>query len=182
MNLKSSTSPTFNQVMVDLETTGTQPEHAGIIQIAAVKFCFETEEVSPNFFDRKMWLAPHRYWDQGTAEWWSRQKCGLLDSILAAGEDPAVVMQDFADWVGYHANWLWAKPSHFEYPFLESYFRQYGIPNPFHFRSTIDLRSFIRGRANNYDVKDPEVEFVGDAHNALFDVLHQIKILFEAKR
>lgn len=175
----NSSCANFNNVMVDLETTGTQPEHAAILQIAAIKFDVETTEVKRQTFDRKLWIAPGRYWDPETMEWWSRQKPEILHSILSAAEDPVVVLQDFREWVLDDLNGpaiLWAKPSHFEYPFIESYFKQHNIQNPFHFRNVVDLRSFFKGR-NVYE--DPDVPFVGDAHNALFDAFHQLRMLFK---
>lgn len=174
----------YPDVMVDIETTGTQPDQTAIIQLAAVRFNLETKEVDPKVFDMAMRMPPTRYWDESTREWWSKMPT-VLDGIWSRMQDPKAVMQAFSDWV-VRANptehRLWAKPISFEWPFLQGYFREFEVMNPFHFRTSNDLNTFIRARhfpeaPPNYEKTLP---FQGDEHNALHDVLHQIKVLFAA--
>lgn len=172
----------FYDVMVDLESTGTDPDETGILQIAAVKFNFADKTVGPTF-DRCLTLAPKRYWDEGTRHWWSQQKASVLRQILARGEDPATVLNAFADWVRDGQTEpvrFWSKPTHFDFVFLSSYFRQFDVENPFHYRYAVDMNSFLRGWHKSTEVPNVEVPFAGDAHNALFDCLHQIKTVFVA--
>ena len=95
-------------------------------------------------------------------------------------------MQDFANWVNKDNDQaeplrFWSKPISFDYPFMQSYFTQFEIMNPFHFRFATDLNSFIRGLAGDSSLPTFKVNFQGDAHNALFDVLNQIDMAFKAK-
>lgn len=175
----------YLDIMVDLETTGTTPEHSAIIQIAAVKFDLATKSISNEMFDRRLWMPLSRYWDEGTRDWWLRTAPHVLQDILNTAEDPAIVLNDFRKWVGIGSAdpvRLWAKPSHFEYPFLESYFRSHGIDNPFHYRYVNDMNSYIRGRGIDPVALAKMVPFQGDAHNALHDVINQIAVLFEAHK
>lgn len=165
--------------MVDLETTGTGPEFSAIIQIAAVRFNLETREVDPCFFNRCLLIPPRRFWDEGTREWWC-QKPELLRSIYNRMEEPELVVKDFYDWLGgpYESLTCWGKPITFEFPFISSYFSQFGYQNPLPYYKARDLRSFVAGIGNNFNEKD--VEFIGTPHDALDDTLHQLRILYAA--
>ena len=168
--------------MVDVETTGTSPDHAAIIQISAVKFDLAGQTVENEMFDRCLWMAPGRYWEEDTRTWWGKQNRNVLLSIQQRAEDPAEVMRDFAQWVGHNGTRLWAKPTTFEFPMLSSYFRQFDVTNPFHYRYCTDVQSYILGRGKNIDEVFKAIPFEGDAHNALHDVLHQIRMVFEASK
>lgn len=173
----------FCDVMVDIETTGTSPDRANILQIAAVRFDPYKKEVDQNFFYKNLVPRPDRFWDEDTRSWWSEQDPRVWDAVTVNPEKPESVMRAFADWAGYrNAEPLrfWAKPTSFDFTFVASYFKDYGITNPFHFRNAIDLNSFIRGRANTTQLLDLNIPFEGDAHNGIFDCLHQIKLAFAA--
>src|SRR5262249_25652818 len=75
---------------------------------------------------------------------------------------------------------FWGKPTSFDYSFMQSYFRQYNLHFPFHYRYARDMNSYIAGMRGNPDHPEINVPFNGDIHNALHDVLHQIKCIFVA--
>jgi oligoribonuclease (3'-5' exoribonuclease) len=166
-------------VMVDLETTGTLPDRNAIIQVAAVQFNLLTGEVfAENMFNRCMMMPPHRSWDEGTREWWARQDENVYASIMSRAEFHKEVISDLVDWARPAGSLrFWSKPSHFDFNFLASYFHDEGYANPFEFRQANDMNSWIRSRY--FPDAPPEVPFTmdGSAHDALFDVLHQIKVL-----
>lgn len=179
----------FTDVMVDIETTGTQFDRTAIIQIAAVKFNYDTEEVSSNFFNASLSIPSTRFWDEGTRQWWGKQKKGVLDSIMAHARNPREVIGEFYSWLlqDYPATddglrW-WSKPSHFDYSFVSSYFNEYGLSNPCHYRTVRDMNSFMAGLTGDptHPQMEKLVEFEGDEHNALYDSLHQLKVLFAQK-
>lgn len=178
-------APMFDY-MIDLETTGVNSEENAIIQLAAVRFNLDTKEIDTKVFNGCMTLPVGRYWDEGTREWHmhpDREK--TLIWILQNSEDPAIVMRRFFDWVtdgsAICPKVFWAKPTTFDYTFVASYFRQFGLMMPFHYREANDLNSYIRGRGHR-DVNKfwKGIEPVGDAHNALHDCFYQIKGLFNA--
>jgi DNA polymerase III alpha subunit (gram-positive type) len=169
----------FKDCMIDLETTSTCPEYGAIIQLAAVKFDYETRAIdTENMFDRCLRIAPYRFWDEDTRAWWNQQQPHILKDIYRRMEDPETVLRDFVAWVGPSGARLWAKPATFEGPFLQSYFRQFQVGSPFHYRDVIDLNSFLRGHHNSVNIPHIPIAFDGDAHNALHDVIHQIAQLF----
>lgn len=169
----------FPDCMVDIETTGTDQGYNAIIQISAVKFNLAERTVSLDFFDRCLLPAPNRYWQESCRTWWG-QRPEVLQSIMARMEEPEVVMKAFRDWAGQGLR-MFGKPTHFDHSFLDSYFKQFGMQTPFHYRESTDMNSFIRGRY--WPVTPPwwerDLPFEGDKHNGLHDALHQIKVLFK---
>lgn len=167
--------------MVDIETTGTDPAHAAIIQIAAVGFSLSDKTVyTERMYDRCLIPPANRFWDESTRSWWQKHS-PVLEGIMPRMEDSQAVMNNFHSWLMEFGHVrLWAKPTSFESPFLESYFRQFGLQNPFKYYESVDLNSYIRGRGHDRDVFWKEIPFEGPEHNALFDVLHQIKGAFSA--
>ncbi len=178
-------APMFDY-MIDLETTGTNPEETAIIQIAAVRFNRLTKEIDPRVFNRCLSVPPGRYWDESTRDWWFHpEREPILRWILSKMEDPAVVMRAFWDWVAegsvIQPRAFWSKPTTFDFNFINSYMRQYGLMQPFHFREAVDLNSFLLGKGyeNRWEYWKT-VEPVGDAHNALHDCFYQIRAIFNA--
>lgn len=177
----------FTDIMIDLETTGTDPEHCAIIQIAAVKFNLLTGEVGTDTFDRAMTFAPNRFWQEGGRDFWMKMP-EIYKEIMGRAADPLHVMGDFDDWVKKDVpeeGWrMWAKPITFEWAFISSYYRQFDAPMPFHYRFARDLNSYIaglRGTPEHYALEE-EIPFEGKEHNALWDCFHQIKVLLHAQQ
>lgn len=174
----------FNDIMVDVETTGLNSVDNAMIQLAAVKFNLNERTIdTENMFEACLDIPPRRYWDEGTRQWWGQQKPGILKDIYFRMRPATVVMEEFADWVGYSPsvpNRFWAKPITFDWTFVASYFDTTGVRNPFHYRWATDLNSYIRGLAGDPEVESHYVQFQGDAHNALFDVINQIDQVFKA--
>src|SRR5213592_1550808 len=144
----------LTDIMVDLETTGTDPDHCAIFQIAAVKFDPETKEVSPVIFNRSLTFAPNRFWEEGGRQFWSKMP-DIYQKIIETAEPTSRVLTDFYAWCikdqpNIDGGWrLWAKPITFEWAFLSSYYRQYDIPMPFHYRYARDLNSYVAGMRCN---------------------------------
>lgn len=173
-------------LMVDIETTGTDPGHNGILQIAAVRFNYERLEVGPSFC-AAMHLPYGRVWDEDTRSWWVRQG-DTYERITANALPAEQVMPAFMDWAlqtGPLAgdDRFWAKPISFDYPFVQSYCRQFGLHSPWHYRNAVDLNSFMRGLGKDPGAAPYEknVPFQGEKHDALDDVLYQIRVLLTAK-
>ena len=181
----------FHDVMVDIESTGTNYDRHAILQISAVKFDYNTEMVSDDFFDRCLHIHPGREWDHDTRAWWTKQG-GVLTQIQSRAEDPYTVIKAFYDWLlkdwpgGRNGEGLqfWAKPTSFDHAFLSHYFKMFGLDMPCHYRFARDLNSFMAGMRGNPGHPEfiNEPDFQGDAHNALHDVLHQIRLLFAMKK
>ncbi|MDH7796463.1 MULTISPECIES: 3'-5' exoribonuclease [unclassified Beijerinckia] len=181
------TNLVYPDIMFDCETTGIDPSHSWMLQAAAVRFNVETGEVdADDMFCRSLAPnVPNRFWDESTRQWWGRQKPEILEAILARSEDPALVMQDLFNWIAKTPTnrpiRFWAKPISFDWGFMDSYFRQFMIQNPLRYYNAVDVRSYITGRGHTEPLEwEQQFEFVGEAHNAIFDVLHQIKLVTNA--
>lgn len=165
--------------MVDIETTGLSPDHSAIIQITAIRFSLEPRTIDHGWFDQCLRIPPSRFWDQGTREFWIKHM-PVFKAIQARMRDPREVIREFYDWAGGSQCQLhfWSKPLSFDFPIIQSYFREFELPMPFDFRKGRDLRTHIAAVAPQFDERS--VPFEGDVHNSLFDTLHQIKMLYAA--
>lgn len=169
----------WTDAMVDIETNGTDPDNNSIIQICAVRFNIDTKEVDSNVFNKCLRPRRRRDWDSDTKVWWSKMQDTYKD-IASRMEDPRDTMIRLKDWVGYDQLRFWGKPTTFDFSFIDSYYKDYDIENPFHWRSCRDLNSFIAGLRHSAEQPNVDyIEFEGTAHDAFFDTFHQIKILFE---
>lgn len=175
----------MHDYMIDIETTGTNAQENAILQIAAVRFNRHTKEIDHKFFNRCLQVPPGRYWAEDTRDWWMQQNQDVLRNILSRAEPPEIVMRAFFDWVGEGPSIMprafWAKPISFDYVFVSSYLRQFGLMQPFHFREAVDLNSYLLGKGHeNRREFWSTVEPVGEAHDALNDCLYQIRAIFQA--
>lgn len=175
--------PGFYDVMVDVETTGLAPDHSAILQLTAVRFNFREQTVDHDWFHVNLEIPSNRFWDEGTRAWWVETNPELLGGILATGIPPEDAMHQFSQWaaIGPERAHFWAKPLSFDYPFVQSYCRQFGFKMPYPYYLARDVRSVIAGMTHDTPpFDDRTVAFEGVKHNSLFDCLHQIKILFAA--
>jgi hypothetical protein len=170
--------------MVDIETSGTSPDRTAMIQLAAVKFDLASGAVDTNFFNQCLSIPPWRFWDADTQLWWGKQRPATLSGIYARMRNPIEVMGEFIDWVAYEPGArFWAKPTTFDYMFVSSYCRDFAHHNPFSYREAVDVRSYLTGLAYPYEfVPEQDLEFEGTRHDALFDVLHQIKTVLHNQK
>lgn len=175
------TEADYGDIMVDLETGGTTPGRHPMIQLAAVRFDLERGWLHHDFFCASLTIPPHLHWEESTRDWWLKDKRELLAKILSQQEDWREVLIRFQKWVGPSKPRFWSKPTSFDFPILQSYYKDAGLHFPFHYRTANDLNSWIRARywprSPKYDERSIG-EFTGELHNAIDDVLHQIKLLF----
>jgi hypothetical protein len=177
-----TTKRKYTDVMVDIETTGVNPDENGMIQLAAVRFNLVTEDVDgDDMFNRALAIPPKRFWDEGTREWWGKRS-DTYRSILVRMEPVERVLRDFTTWSAKDQDGeklrFWSKPSHFDFMFIQSYYKQFPVASfPFDFREAQDMRSFLRGLYFPDELPESTVKLEGVAHDAIFDVLHQIQVL-----
>lgn len=176
----------WSDIMVDLETTGTNQVKAGIIQIAAVFFDLKTGEVGPSF--NRCLILPASSdtwkfeWEDSTLGWWTRDtdRKAILTEISKKGESPREVISDFVRWIRVNGAGrslhFWSKPSHFDYTLLDKYFRYYGYENPCIYWKARDMRSYLLGLVFPEELPALKLES-SDAHNALADVNFQVSEL-----
>lgn len=171
----------FSDCVVDIETGGLDPCRSLVLQIGAVKFNRQTREVCHDFFNRSLLSSsqPNRYWDEDTRNFWLKRK-EVLYGLMQQAKDTKLVLEEFRNWVGPGVK-LWAKPSHFEHPFMQSLYKDCGMQIPFFYRDAEDINSFARGR---YWPETPPnwerlIPFEGDMHDGLADALHELKVIYK---
>jgi hypothetical protein len=171
--------------MVDVETGGLHPDACPMIQLAIVRFSLEGKAIHSIFKMSLLEDLPGRRWDASTQDWWSSMP-DVYQKIVAVAAPSRTVMEEAVNFVcrdgaGPYTRRFWAKPTHFDWAFFNSYLTQLGLMSPFHFREATDVNSYIRGRGH-WDGKAfwANVAPVGDAHDALNDCLYQIRGLFNA--
>lgn len=179
----------MTHIMVDCETTDTDPARGGIIQLSGVKFNLETLEVG-EMFDGYPSLLPTRRWSESTRKFWRVDHKDVYADIVAREQPARAVYQAFADFCSKDAPFggyvFVAKPLKFDWPFVESQMIELGIPFPFAHGKYLDMHSYIsglRGLSEKSTIED-EVPFPagGKQHNALHDCAWQLDCLFHAKR
>jgi len=179
----------MTDVMVDVETTGVDPHFNGIIQLSAIKFNYETEEIG-GAFDKCPMLLPQRWWDESTREFWMQKNRAVYTDIVMRQEPAGPVFAAFKEWMhdgepdkGFR---FWAKPTMFDWGFVVSHMNQLGLPMPCHYRYARDLNTFLAALNNSAEHRSVEdqVPFPegGQEHNALHDCAWQIDQLFFGKR
>ena len=172
----------FTDCMVDVETTGLDPANAAIIQIGAVPFNYHTGEVdSNNMFCASLIMPKHRFWTSGTQEFWLVDNREVYMKIMETARPYDQVLREFHQWVANLGGVNFWSKGFFDWAMIEDHYNKLNMDIPFNFRQAKDMRSFIAGLNGTNIYNDPEVEKVGDHHNALHDCLTQLKQLFKAK-
>lgn len=125
-------------VMIDLETTGWNPDQHAILSIGAVALNFGLEIVGE--FSVNMQVPQSRGWDSDTVVWWTTQPEAMAVATVGAIE-PEFAVRRFLLWVreqqakdkmvewttdGEVLDPIWvANPIAFDLPFLNTYGRDY---------------------------------------------------------
>lgn len=180
----------MKNVMIDLETLGSDTSNAPVISIAAVRFDVRGEIDTENAFYKNIDLADTLKYgnvEAGTLKWWmtSDKRDVFLDIIF---DKKAVhlktALDQFQEWVTMNKNVTpWSRGIDFDFGILDRLFRETGVKNPFsQFWKKRDVRTLI-DVCKHAGVKELTVERVeGEAHNALSDVIHQANEVIEYTR
>ena len=157
-------------VMLDLETLGTQPGCV-ILTLGAVKFNpYDTQEPGPGLYirpDVDEQIARGREVQQDTLEWWTQQNDEVREEALGT-EDRIPVEEMYRQLnrflVG--VDNIWAQGPVFDIAILENLYMQYGWPTPWQFWQISDSRTLFKVHG------DPRKKGAL-SHNALADCVSQ---------
>lgn len=170
-----------NHIMIVLETSGTNGLTAAILELTAIRFNPITGEFSPDHFQQPIKFKEDREFEPATLNWWMRRH-QTKDHIMMLNQDGRPfekVWAEFLQWCQpIDELHFWAKPSHFVWPFIESYCHQYDQVNPFAHFNVHDVNSFIEGL--HFPTPPPPFEDVGGTQTfspALVRGLMNIKLL-----
>lgn len=172
---------TYENVMIDLETMGTNP-NAAIVSIGAVAFDIKTRKIGEKFYsviDLDSAIELGCATDQSTIDWWAKQS---PEAQVAIKKDPkpiVEVLSSFAEFAGQLCDRsklkVWGCGSDFDNVILNSAYQLAGIKTPWRFTNNRCYRT----------IRDlyPHIKVVrkGTYHNALHDAetqtMHLIDLL-----
>jgi hypothetical protein len=181
-------------IMIDLETLGTDPATAPIIQIAAVPFRLDEDGPAdrPRPFSEQVRAVtnahpPHcRRVSFDTVAWWAETNPGLLVKLL---KDPAAMslsgaLGNLSIWftaIHERVEGVWANGATFDISMLEAAYRDEGMLCPWDFRAVRDVRTMAM-IAHDHDVcwtggTITHYEATGQKHDAQVDCLRQIRLV-----
>jgi hypothetical protein len=161
--------------MLDTETLSTLP-NAVMLSLGAVKF--DENGIKDEFY---ICIDPVKSKELShdisldTLNWWKAQKPEVLKQAMTDAVSPEEGINKFLEWYGPKSIQTFAKGSHFDFPIIESYLRDFSKPYPWKYWDVKCYRTIMN---MVQDIK-PDAE-EGDLHNALVDAKvqanHLIKI------
>lgn len=181
-------------VMVDIETEGPDPGRHTMLQLAAVEFDGEwsvTREFNVFLKRDVVYAGKERTWESGTVDWWMRTAPHMYQAVKdrckLRGKLPDEAMRDFYDWLPSDETLIWAWPTCFDIPFLQSYARDFLPLLSQRLWRNADVRSWMSGciatamapMAIDDKTRPP---FEGEEHDALFDCKWQVWLMGKFER
>lgn len=167
-------------IMIDIETTGTEPGCA-ILSIGAVAFDPKAGLVGKEFYAKvshESCRAAGLTDSQSTLGWWAKQSAEARDEAFSGQEHIANVLQALTRFVlaeGVKGN-VWGHGPSFDMVNLEAAYRAVGLQAPWPFWAHRCTRTL-------YEIAGVSVDrSVGTHHNALDDARQQAVAAIEAYR
>ena len=172
-------------LMVDIETTGLDPNENAIIQLAAVPFDLNILARGTQAFKMAMTIPSDRKWNENTKQWWEETNPNVLGEISKDAIHFIEVLNKFKEYVDKFEDEeirFWSNHP-FDWNFLNSYFSSYGVKRPFKYYAFRDLDTYIVALVGESNIKTykPEAD-VRFEHDALYDCILQVDWLFESIR
>ena len=169
--------------MVDIETAGTKPGCV-VLTVGAAVFVPQTGEVKSTFYEKisfKDSVLRGLVVEPSTWSWWQKQDEAARTEAFSGTRNLAEVALDFDQWV-YAAKGVrdfWCQGTDFDYPIWEAAFTRASMGRfPVKYNAKRDTRTV-------YAVAGVDTGLIsrqGTYHNALDDVLHQIRCVHECYR
>lgn len=157
----------FEDFMLDLESTGTNPGVHAITSFAFLPFKF-AQDGTMNFgqpFTIRVGIPSTRRIDAETTIFREAEGVDEAESVLTR-YTPREALSIIQDWIEEFDGipTIWARPTKFDIAFMESYFTEYRLEMPWHYRDSIDVRSWIRGLLGEelYDQHWPSIKAAAD--------------------
>jgi hypothetical protein len=174
--------------MLDIETTGLDPETNEISSFALVQFSMPNFLLGNCITQRMPW-ATDRVSDSVTIKWRIKHDVASRETDLLLHRQISTALGDIANLMQSAGDpdqvFIWAWHTQFDLAFLQSYFAAYSKGKkelPWRHYNVMDLPSFIAGRGKNPREIKRAVLAKSDmvAHSAYEDCVLQIEMLSEA--
>lgn len=186
----------FSQFMVDIESTGAQPDLNHIVEISIVPFSLVPNVVlvSPPEYHVKFKFnlnQRHRFCDPQTDIWWQKQPADVREKVFSHFFDPSLnnantllEISKFITKVSKGNTEFWSKPNSFDFMFMQSFFKDNKVIFPFSYWIAKDMAgfcsgiSFVKQKTLDYKIYKPLKRF--KAHDSLNDCYFQLEWLQNA--
>lgn len=179
----------MKDLMIDLETLGTDTEEAPVISIGAAWFDIDTKTIGPTYY-RVLNVTDQidtktRFVDTSTLKFWMNQQNAAKSIFRDEALPTKQVLIEFRQWIMNTAKAgpkskatkkcnPWGNGAGFDINLMESMFKSYNVDCPWLFYNVMDLRTFKRFQGQSKKVEKLE----GVNHNALDDAINQINYIF----
>ncbi len=169
-------------VVVDLETLGTDPKNSPVIQIGAVAVL--DTKIEDSFYSLSCGVVNFKDADVRTVEWWLQTNPHKLAEILASGNNRTEedLICRFMDWLtdlnSEYDVFLWGKGPEFDNSFLKAKCEKYNLHWDLSFRNDRCIRT-IGDFHTAFHLKEP-IE-MGEAHDAYNDALYEAQMLIQVR-
>ena len=166
-----------NTLMIDIETTGTEPG-CKVLTIGAFGFNKDGQQVQfYRRFDKKKLIEEGFKDDVSTMDWWNGKDKAVFDEAFNGKDDPAEAIADFKMFLygnfkmgRYDVFEVWCNGLDFDFPILKAFCKHYDFDFPWKFFNQYDYRTIknIFTDIKNYEHNE-------GAHNALEDAKAQMR-------
>ena len=178
-------------IMIDLETLGTEPD-SPIIQIAAARFDIATGDIIDTFNQVCGFQFEHNITITiDTLKWWLNTDNELLKDLLNQGKNSTLSMiESFYSWITNQGEiderYLWGNGILFDNNMIKTHFQNFYHKYPILYRNDRDMRTIVDLAAMKLGLESA-TEFSKlhsdeniRAHDAMNDVKTQVHIIHEA--
>ena len=167
----------MKHVMIDLETLGTVAD-AAILSIGAVRFDLDSDAIDDQGFYASVSLDSNseykRRIQENTLIWWLRQPVEAQSVFHESKQRLPDALDGLADWMKCDKHTcVWSNGADFDLPMLAHAFASTGKDVPWEFWNSKCVRTY----KNLPGAKNVKIPFDGVKHNALFDAVHQAKLV-----
>ena len=175
-------------ILLDIETLSTDPR-AVVLSIACVPFLLGKKqsfnEIMNSGFIVKIAVEEQvkrlsRTIDKGTVDWWKKQDKEVFDSMVRPAPhdvSPREAITKLSKFISTQEgfskkdSYIWSRGTNFDFPIIESLYKDLCISIPFNTWKIRDIRTAIDILAGvddgKYSLRDPDDSFI--AHNPLHD-------------
>lgn len=182
---KKSTNKVYHDVMLDIETLGTET-NAVVLSIGAVKFRLDTRDnqytladESRSFYavlDIEDQERRGRKRDPGTERWWKTQSYKARSVFTEEKEDVDGVLDALCNFFE-GVRRVWGNGNMFDNAIIQSLLDDYDKEYPVHYTGDLDVRTLTYVWNTVYGAIKrtlrPKIKFKGVEHNALDDAKRQ---------
>jgi DNA polymerase III epsilon subunit-like protein len=175
INYRRDDGGMMDNVMLDLETMGTDPD-AAIIAVGAVRFDLEAGSIGEKFYavvDLQSAVANGGVINPSTVLWWMQQGDAARSAFARPGHHIADVLASFTKWLGDEDAFVWGNGAAFDNVILATAYRNANLPVPWKFYND---RCYRTVRAQYPAVS---MQRRGTFHNAVDDAESQARHLID---